>query len=268
MENIRALFDSVVIDFNSYWMAFAILLLGTIVLGAVARFAFGQKSVLSISVSSSIGILFIYALAVILYCFDIQIAPVATTLPFVSIQENSLVLFDFFSADFAQLCSELLSMIILAFLVSLVDTWLPKPKNIFGWLFFRVLTVVFGYALHMLVVWVFTTYFPDVIVTYAPMALLAILVLMLVTGVLKLLVGALIATVNPIIAALYTFFFANIIGKQITKSVLTTMIIAGLIIALKYAGITVIAISSAVLLAYLPIILLLVLAWYLLCRIF
>ena len=268
MENIRALFNSVGLDFNSYWMAFAILLIGTIVLGSIARFAFGKKSVLNISVSSSIGILFIYGLTVILYCCNIPNIPVTTTLPFATIQGDTLLLFDFFSADFPTLCAEILSMVILAFLVSLVDSWLPKPKNIFSWLFFRVLTVVIGYVLHMLTVWAFTSFAPAFIVTYAPIVLLAILILMLVTGVLKILIGALIATVNPIIGALYTFFFANIIGKQVTKSVLTTAIIAGLIIALKYAGITAIAISSAVLLAYLPIILLLVVVWYLMCCIF
>ena len=256
------------LDFSSYWITLAILLVGTIVLGAIGRFVFGKKSVLNISVSSSIGIIFIYGLAVILSCCNIRISPTATTLPFVTIQEDYLVLIDFFSTDFSSLCSEILSMIMLAFLVSLVDTWIPKPKNIFGWLFFRILTVATGYLLHLLVVWLFTAYFPQVIVTYAPIVLLLILVLMLVTGVLKLVVGALIATVNPIIGTLYTFFFANIIGKQITKSVLTTMIIAGLIIALQYAGVTAIAITSAALLAYLPIILLLMAVWYLLCRIF
>lgn len=266
MENIRALFNSVGLDFNSYWMAFGILLIGTIILGAIGRFAFGKKSVLNISVSSSIGILFIYGLTVVLYCCNINSIPIAT-LPFVTIQGNALLFFDFLNAAFPILCSEILSMIILAFLVSLIDTWLPKPKNVFSWLFFRIVTIVLGYILHMLTIWTFTTYAPEFIVTYAPIVLLAVLILMLLTGVLKIVVGALIATVNPIIGALYTFFFANIIGKQVTKAVLTTMIIAALIVALKYAGVTAIAISSAVLLAYLPIIVILVLAWYLLNRI-
>lgn len=268
MDNIHTLFGSIGLDFHSYWITFGILLIGTILLGAIGRFAFGKKSVLNISVSSSIGIIFIYGLAVVLSCCNIRISPLSTALPFVTMQEGSLVLIDFFSIDFSVLCSEVLSMIVLAFLVSLIDTWIPKPKNIFGWLFFRILSVAGGYLLHLLVVWLFTTYFPQAVVTYAPLVLLVILILMLVTGVLKLLIGALIATVNPIIGALYTFFFANIIGKQITKSVLTTMILAGLIIALRYAGVTAIAITSAALLAYLPIILLLAVTWYLLCRIF
>ena len=88
---------------------------------------------------------------------------------------------------------------------------------------------------------------------------------MLVTGVLKLLVGALISTVNPIIGALYTFFFANIVGRQITKAVLTTAFVAALILALRHVGITAIMITSAALMAYIPLILLLIGLWYLLC---
>ena len=267
MEIIRDLFASFGLDIGSYWIALAIFLIGTILLGAICRFAFGKKSVLNVSFSSSIGIIFIYGLAFVLSCCNIRISPIATYLPFVMIQGDTLALINFFGTDFFTLCSEILSMIILAFLVSLVDTWMPKQSNIFYWVLLRLLTVVIGYLLHLLVVWVFTVFFPEVIITYAPMVLLAILILMLATGVLKLFVGALIATTNPIIGAFYTFFFANIIGKQITKSVLTTMIIAALIIALQYTGITTLAITSAALVAYLPIIILLIAIWYLMTQI-
>ena len=92
--------------------------------------------------------------------------------------------------------------------------------------------------------------------------------LLLLTGALKILVGALLTTVNPIIGGLYTFFFATVIGKQISKATLTTVILAGLIIALKYAGVTVISIASAALIAYVPILILLMILWYIVCKFF
>ena len=159
-------------------------------------------------------------------------------------------------------------MIILAFLVNLADNWLPKGKNIFSWTFFRCLTILIGYVLHILTVGLFATYLPDGIVTYAPVILLAILILLLLTGILKLLVGALIATVNPIIGGLYTFFFANMVGKQITKAVLTTAILSGIIIALHYAGVFAISIISSALIAYIPLMLILVVLWYIVCKFF
>ena len=108
---------------------------------------------------------------------------------------------------------------------------------------------------------------PEMIVTYAPVVLLALLILMLLTGALKIIVGALMATVNPVIGALYTFFFANIIGKQIAKAVLTSAILAGLVILLRYLGVTVISIASAALLAYIPFLLVLIALWYLVNRV-
>ena len=177
-------------------------------------------------------------------------------------------LFSFTNAHYTVLCSEILSMIILSFLVNIADGWLPRGKNIFSWVFFRCLTVVIGYLLHLIVVGLFATYLPEGIVTYAPVILLGLLVLLLLTGALKIIVGALLSTVNPIIGGLYTFFFATIIGKQITKAVLTTVLLTGLVIGLQYIGLGVISIASAALTAYIPVMILLVVLWYIVIRIF
>ena len=265
MENILTFFESVNISIDGYWKTAAILLIGSLIMGLVGRFVFGQKSILNVSVSSAFGILFIYALTILLSSSGVQLFSISAPLPFVAISDNSLALLDLTSAHYTVLCSEILSMIILAFLVNLADSWLPKKKNIFSWLFFRILTIVIGYLLHLLATWLFSTYLPEGIVTYAPAVLLVILLLMLLTGALKILIGALLSTVNPIIGGLYTFFFATIIGKQITKAVLTSGIIALLLMALRYAGIVAISITSAALVAYIPIILLLVIMWYVLC---
>ena len=157
-------------------------------------------------------------------------------------------------------------MVVLSFLVNLADGWLPKGKKLFSWLFFRCLTVVIGYALHLLVIWLFTSYLPDGIVIYAPTILLALLVLMLLTGALKLLVGAALTTINPLIAAFYTFFFANIVGKQITRAILTTALLAGLVMLLNYLGCGVISIATAALVAYIPFAILLILLWFIVTR--
>ena len=86
---------------------------------------------------------------------------------------------------------------------------------------------------------------------------------MLLTGALKLMVGVAIASVNPIIGALYTFFFATLVGKQLSKAVLTTLILAALVFALNKLGVTVISIAGAALMAYIPLLLLLLAVWYL-----
>ena len=268
MEAITNYFQSIGLNFDVFWKAALILLLGTFLMSVLGRFVFGKRSLLNNAVSSAVGILFIYAITVVLKSLGAQFEGWIAPLPFVSISGDQMALFSFEGAHYTMICSEILSMIILAFLVNLADGWLPQGKNIFSWLFFRCLTVVIGYLLHLIVVALFRTYLPEGIVTYAPAVLLGLLILLLLTGVLKILVGAVLSTVNPIIGGLYTFFFATIIGKQVTRSVLTTAILAALVFGLQYIGMSVICIASAALAAYIPFLVLLIILWYIVFRAF
>lgn len=243
-----------------------LLLLGILLIGLIFRFIFGKKSVLNCAVSAAIGILFIYMLSILLVSFGSAYAEWIPPLPFVSFSGEQLVLFSFAGADYTVICSQLLSMILLSFLVNLVDGWLPKGKGIIGWIFFRVLTVLLASVLHLATTGLLNAYLPEGIVTYAPPILLGLLILMLLTGALKILVGALIATVNPLIAAFYTFFFANFVGKQVTKAVLTTATLSGLLIFLHKIGLNVVSIAPAALGAYLPFVVLLIALWFIVGR--
>ncbi len=267
METIVNYFDSLGLDFWYLLKIGGILLLGTLLTSLFGRFIFGKKSALNNAVSSAIGILFIYALTVVVKSFGAQFESFLSPLPYVTISGDTLLLFSFSGSDYTIICSQVLSMIILAFLVNLVDGWLPRGKNVITWVFFRCLTVLVAVFLHLIVTGLFTTYLPEGIVTYAPAILLALLLLMLLTGALKILVGVALSTVNPLIAALYTFFFANVIGKQITKAVLTTTLLTGLVLALQYFGIESVSIASAALIAYIPFVIVLVILWYIVCRV-
>lgn len=268
MDAIVNFFQTIDLDFLNLLKIGLVLLLGTFLISAVGRFAFGKRSVLNNAVSSAIGILFIYGVTVVLKSFGAQFEALIAPLPFVSISADTLILFSFKNVHYTVLCSEILNMIILAFLVNLADGWLPKGKSILGWVFFRCMTVVLAFFLHLIVIGLFRTYLPEGIVIYAPTVLLALLVILLLTGALKIVVGALLTTVNPLIGGLYTFFFATVIGKQITKAVLTTLILAGIVYLLNYLGCTVISIASAALMAYVPFVIILVVLWYIVYRVF
>ena len=58
------------------------------------------------------------------------------------------------------------------------------------------------------------------------------------------------------------------IGKQITKAVLTTLILSGIVCLLNYLGCSVISIAAAALMAYIPFVLILIALWYVVYRIF
>lgn len=255
-------------DFASFWKSALILLLGIFILSLLFRFIFGKRSALNQSISSAIGIIFICVATVLLYTAGGALAKYTAPLPFVHFSGDTMTLFSFAGAAFPVICNQLLSMIILAFLVNLADSWLPKGKNFFTWLFFRILTVFIAHILHLIVVGLLTKYLPGVIVTYAPMILLGVLLLMLLTGALKLLVGVLLATVNPIIGALYTFFFATVVGKMVTKAVLTTTILSLLIFGLQYMGVTTLSFGASAMVGYLPFLLLLTGLWYIITAFF
>ena len=266
MESIVSYFSGIGLDFLSLSKLAVILLLGALLISGICRFIFRKTTMIAQAVSSSITIIFIYVVMVLILTLVTELNFLITPLPFATLSPHSITFFQFDGADYTIIASELLSMIILAFLVGLVDSWLPKSKNIFKWTFWRILTITLGFAMHYFVVWVFQTYLPQGIVLYAPVILLGILVLMLLTGALKFLLGLLLATVNPLIGALYTFFFANIIGKQVTRSVLTTALLSGVLVLLQNLEIAGLSLAPEAMVAYIPFLLVLVPIWYLVSR--
>ncbi len=268
MEAIISLLESANLDWPLFLKSAGLLAAVSIVLGALGRFVFGKRSILKLSISSAIGILFIYAATVVLYSAGARFQRFIAPLPFVSFSGTEMTLFTLTGAHYTTICTQLLSMIILAFIANLFESLLPKGKHFLSWLFFRCLSIVLAMAAHLLVTWAFTTYLPEGLVLYSPTILVALLVLLLLVGGLKLVVGAVLATVNPLIAAFYTFFFATIVGKALTKAVLTTAILTGIVWALNAIGCITVSIVSAALIAYIPLLLLLLIIWYVVNRIF
>lgn len=239
-----------------------VMTIGSLIFGFIGRFAFGKKSVLNQSVSSAIGILFIYAVTVVIHSYGLNLGLLVSPLPFVTIHDEWLSVFAISQANYVTICGELLNMIILAFLVNLANSWMPQGKKLLSWLFFRVVSVALGMVLFAIANYLLTRFLPEGLLTWAPVILLGLLVIMLLVGALKGLMGAVLASVNPLIGFLYTFFFANVIGKMLTRAMLTTLLMSALVYALNYLGVTAIAIGTAVLVAYIPLLLLLLVLWF------
>ena len=237
-------------------------------LGLLFRVILGKLSAMNHAISSAMGILFIYALTIVVYTYDlydlsVHLAP----LPFVNFSGDILHIFSFEGAELTEICMEVLSMVILAFLVNLLDTWIPKGKKLSVWFTLRVVTVLLAMALHYFVQWAFNAFLPGVLVTYAPTILLCILGAMLFLGLANLILSLVLTVANPLIGALYTFFFSNVIGKQISKAVFTTLILSAVVYALNYFGYAAISISAGVLGNYVPLLAALLILWYLLGRV-
>lgn len=236
----------------------------SLILGVLGRIVLGKRSSLNHSLSSVMGILFVYAVTIVVYTFKPwNLENLLSPLPFVTFAEEYLIVLPITDSQFPALCSQILSMIILAFLVNLLDTFIPQGENILSWLLLRLVTVVISMLLHFGVCWAFRTYLPEVLVAYAPTILLFLLVFMMLSGVINLIFSLLIIMTNPFMGAMYTFFFSNIIGKQLTKAVFTSAILCTVVYLLEFFGYTVICITGAALMAYIPLAVVLLILWYL-----
>ena len=94
--------------------------------------------------------------------------------------------------------------------------------------------------------------------------LLGVLVCLLLLGVLNVLLGLVLAVVNPILGAIYAFFFSNMIGKEITKAVFSTVLLCLLFVVLDQLGFYQLDISQSSFITYLPMTCFTMLLWYLL----
>ena len=184
-------------------------------------------------------------------------------LPFATFSGHYLIIHPITDLAFPALCTQLLSLLILSFLINLVDTLIPEGEGIVSWLLLRLITVLGSFALHLLVSWAFRTYLPDALVTYAPMVLLGILLILLGSGVVSLMLGLVIAITSPFLGAMYSFFFSNIVGKQISKAMFTGGILCGIFWLMEHFDLVVILITPAALLTYIPLALVLVGLWFL-----
>ena len=257
------------IDFVSTAKFLVLFFVGSLVFGALGRTILGKRSDLNHATSSAMGILFLYALTMIIYTFQPwELIRLLSPLPYITFADTFIVISPVLGTSLSLFCSQTLSLIILAFLVNLLDTFLPKGHSVFSWYGLRLLTVILSMAAHVLVKWACNTYLPRVLVLYAPVILLGILLCMLLLGVINVILGIVLTVIDPLFGGIYTFFFSNIIGKQLSKAVLSSAIICTLLILLDHFGYTVISITSSALLSYIPFGIILLVLWYLIGHLF
>lgn len=244
-----------------YLQFLLILVVGVLALSLIGRLI-GKRSMLSHAVSSAIAILCIYVVNIVVYSTGARLEAILSPLPFVTINGEYLSLFPILTSDFRSICTQVLNMVFLAFLMNLLDSWLPKGKNLLSWYFFRFLSVVLAICLQYVVNLLLGAIVPTTFAQHAPMVLLIILASALLLSSLKLLIGGALAFISPLLAILYAFFFSNEVGKQLSKAILTTIILTALVCLMDYLGVVTIYIASAALAAYLPLLIIVLILWY------
>ena len=234
-----------------------------LLLGLLGRAFLGKRSGASHTLSCTVGILFIYAVTIILYTFrPWNLEGLLSPLPFAALSGDKLVLFRFRDAGLSVICGELLSAFALAFLVNWLDSLFPQGKGILSWFFFRLVTVALSMVAHLVVRWLAAAYLPADFLRYAPVILLGLLVVILSLGALSFLVGLLLSASNPILGGLCSFLFYNLVGRQLTRAAISTVLLAGLVYALERLEITVVSINSDSLVSLSPLLVVLLVLWY------
>lgn len=253
------------LDFLTMLKFAAIFCACVLAIGGIGRVIAGKRSHLNHAVSATMGILFLYMISIVIYAFQpFDLQQLLAPLPFVEFQGSSLKIHALSTMGFAAACTHILSAILLSFLVNLLDTIIPKGERILSWFLFRILTVGCAFLLHYIVRLLLYAFLPRALTTYAPIVLLSILIILFALSILKLILGLTLAAINPILGAIYAFFFSNVIGKQISKALLTTVLLCVFFCVVSHLGYSVIPISPSQLADYTPFAAVLLLLWYLL----
>ena len=251
------------ITFLTVFKFIGILALCAIVASALIRLFFGKHSPLNRALSAAVGILGIYVMTVVIYTFrPAGLEQWLSPLPFVKFSGENLYILSFSSAPFSVICSEILSMVILAVLYHIADSLMPDAKTGASWLLLRLATVCLAIGIHFALDMLTDSFLPEQIINYAPTILLILLVLSLLGGILGVLLGLVLTVIHPVLGILCGFFFSSRIGKEISKAMLTTAILCVLVAVLAYFSFSIICISPAALLSDIPLLAALMALWY------
>ena len=250
-------------DMVSTLLFIAVFGLGIMLASILIRWIIGKNSALNRTICSTLGILMVYVATILIYTFNPQnLSAYLSPLPFVRFSGDQLILFSFTGNGFAEICREMLSMVVLAFLVHILDGLIPDGKSVTGWSILRILTVLGAMAAHYFINRLFDTYIPGILDGYAPVILFCIVIFLLLLGILKVLLGIFLTVINPIFGVLYTFFFSSKIGKQLSGAILTMLILTAFVFALEYLGFGAISVSVTALQSYIPALAVIIILWY------
>lgn len=269
MEVIQQILDIVLpanFDPAQYFMNLLIAIIGILVVVGIFRLCFGKGSLLNAAISSSIAILSIYAINVLIYSFGSKLQILFDPLPFVSVSEDYLTVFPIFDASFPAICKEIVDMMILAYLMNLLETWLPKGEKIWSWFGFRFLALALAVCLNFCINLFMNSVFQESTLESAPLILLGIIAAAFLLGCLKLIIGGALTFLNPLLGLFYGFFFSKEIGKQLRRAMFTTALLTALVCVLNYFSYTAVSIAAVAVLTYLPIILLGLILWYIIAK--
>lgn len=267
IDSIQSVLDSanslIPASLESIILFFLIAIVFALGIGLVLRLFFGAHCTVNRSISGFLEVLAIYFVSIIIYTLrPWNLTQYLAPLPFAILGNNIVFITYSACSSLTLLSSQLLSLIILCFLVHLLNSFLPYGRSFFPWLFMRVVCMVLAVGLDLCANWALNAFLPAAVAESATVALLAVLAAALLVSLFNPLLCILFTAANPVIGLLYTFFFSNTIGKNLTRAVLSAALICGLFYAMDYYGFGVIFTTSDTLLRCSPFAAALIGVWF------
>lgn len=167
-------------------------------------------------------------------------------LPFLDFQEGNMILMAYEVNEkgwvvIPKLCSNITSMLLLAFLVNQIYAFKPGNLKTPGWLVFRFFSTLIAigvyYGVH-LVLRKFLGRIPDGselqhFMRFVPILLLGALISLFLVAWCKKHMGIFQKVINPAFEGMYGFFFTNRFGVQLTRAMATTLILTLFAVSLQ-----------------------------------
>lgn len=253
-------------DPGIYFLTLLAAIAAILAIGGIFRLCFGKGSIINGAFSSAIAIASIYAVSILVYRYESNLSFLFDTLPFVSVSKDHLTVFPIMDASFQEICSEIMKMMVLSFLMNLLETWLPKGKKLLSWFGFRFLALSIAICLNYCINLLMNAILQENILAIAPLILLGIVLLTFLLACLKLIIGGVLSFINPLLGLFYGFFFRQDIGQQLLRAMITTLFFTVAVYTLNALSYTAIPIAAVAVATYLPIILLGWALWFIISK--
>lgn len=240
--------------------------LGAIALGAVLRIACHSLRELPKSAAACFAILFIYIVAIAAGGPDVHGNVILNSLPFIGDLSDYSGVYVQLKTNFAAFFLEVVKLFLLAFSVNILQDLIlfGKGKNVIIWYacqcFVMALAMAANYGVDLLM----RRYLPEGFAEWLP----AVLFILVGTILLLTLLKAIFKTVkffsNSVLTTILSFFSQNWLGRHITQAFLSTLALALVVVLTDWMGLGFqIAQLSIVTEAFVPVVILLAVLWYL-----
>lgn len=212
-----------------------------LVLRFILNHFFGKPAHMRRALSVSMNILLIYCIFMVCYVFNplgIQDYLGRLHLPYIKFEEDKLLFLFSIHNTFPELCTQILGMVFLAFIVSQVFEFVPGNLTPLGMRTYRFIATLFSIGVYYgacRVVAKVISYIPEKLLPFLPIALLGAFTLLFILGWMKRIMVKMLVLVNPTFDGLAGFFFNNRFGKHLTRAMYATFFLTLLAVGLEWA---------------------------------